>query len=293
MQFIAHNIEFKNGTRTRGESHLLADTLFMQAIRQAIEQYVPTPPTGQRFTAADLACHEGGFSVELARMGFDTLGIDARKENLFKANYVKFNTGLDHLRFALDDVRNLERYGPFDVVFCTGIVYHLDQPADFLKMLYRQTKQVLVLYSFYAPTFDPLYDLRTAYYRLRRTLGMKKPDLIEAYTRLGITLEDRRNTPAYISHYKSARLGLLTRHEGYAGRWYREWDQNSDKAKVESKVEAAYSNHRSFWFTREELTRALYDAGFTQVHEQKAPLGDFHSRFPSSFFGRTLLVAVK
>jgi hypothetical protein len=292
MNFNAHTIELKDGYRTRGEGMLLADTPFMKAIREAIERHVPVRVPGHSWNAVDLACHEGGFSAELARMGFDTLGIDARKENLFKANFVKFHTRLRNLHFVLDDVRNLERYGLFDVVLCTGILYHLDYPAGFLEMLCKQTRHVLILYTFYAPGYDLLYDIGSWYNRLRKKMGMQIPPIFERYARIGITEQEIRDAPAYLSHYKGSKLGPLTRHEGYAGRWYREWDSGSTTEQIEAKARMAYSNSRSFWFTREELARALQDAGFSEVYESKAPLGDFHSRYPSSFFGSRLMIAV-
>lgn len=290
MQFRAHNILLADGRKTRGDSMLLADTIFMQAVGSVIKKYTPRAET---LKAVDLACLEGGFSVELARMGFDTLGIDARKENLINANYVKFTTGLNNLNFVLDDVRNLERYGTFDLVFCTGILYHLDQPSEFLKMLYRQTNHALVLYSFYAPGFDPVHDVKAGFARLAKKLGRKEKPIKEIYARIGITDEDRLSTPGYASHIKGSKLGPLTRNEGYTGRWYREWSKDSSKEKIERKVETAYSNHQSFWFTHKELIRAVRDAGFRSVEEQTIPLGDFHEKFPASFYGRSLLVALK
>ncbi|SKA00904.1 class I SAM-dependent methyltransferase [Sediminibacterium ginsengisoli] len=292
MQFRAHNILLADGRKTRGDNMLLADTVFMQAIRTTIKKQLPQ---AENLKAVDLACLEGGFSVELARMGFDTLGIDARKENLINANFVKFTTGLNNLNFVLDDVRNLERYGTFDLVLCTGILYHLDQPAEFLKMLYRQTRHTLVLYSFYAPGFDLAYDVRSEITRLRKKLrpGRKKKNISEIYQEIGITADERSSTPSYASHIKGTKLGWLTRNEGYAGRWYREWDKDISREKVEGKIQTAYSNHRSFWFTKEELLRAVRDAGFRNVEEQTMPLGDFHEKYPEHFYGRSLLVAMK
>jgi 2-polyprenyl-3-methyl-5-hydroxy-6-metoxy-1,4-benzoquinol methylase len=40
----------------------------------------------------------------------------------------KYHTDLLNLTFTYDDVHNLGNYGVFDVVFCCGVLYHLDAP---------------------------------------------------------------------------------------------------------------------------------------------------------------------
>jgi hypothetical protein len=81
----------------------------------------------------DLACLEGLYAIEFALHGATAVGIEGRETNLAKARFAKEVLALDTLEFALDDVRNLsrERYGPFDVVLCIGIFYHLDTPDLF------------------------------------------------------------------------------------------------------------------------------------------------------------------
>lgn len=81
----------------------------------------------------DLACLEGIYSVEFALKGSKVVGIEAREANIEKARFAKDVLKLPNLDFYQDDVRNLSRdaYGLFDVVFCSGILYHLDAPDVF------------------------------------------------------------------------------------------------------------------------------------------------------------------
>src|SRR5262249_3129060 len=53
--------------------------------------------------------------------------------NVAKASLVKDVLKLDRLNLFQDDVRNLsrEKYGVFDIVICSGILYHLDAPDVF------------------------------------------------------------------------------------------------------------------------------------------------------------------
>lgn len=81
----------------------------------------------------DLACAEGHYAIECAMQGAEAVGIEFREESLAKARFVKDHFHLDRLTFYQDDVRNLskEKYGEFDVVICSGILYHLDTPDVF------------------------------------------------------------------------------------------------------------------------------------------------------------------
>ncbi len=81
----------------------------------------------------DLACLEGHYGIELAMHGAEVVGIELREANLAKARFAKDHLQLDRLTLYQDDVRNLslEKYGQFDVVICSGILYHLDVPDVF------------------------------------------------------------------------------------------------------------------------------------------------------------------
>jgi len=81
----------------------------------------------------DLACLEGGYAIEFARRGIESVGIEIREPNIQKALYASKALNLENVSFYKDDVRNLcsQKYGVFDVVFCSGILYHLDEPDVF------------------------------------------------------------------------------------------------------------------------------------------------------------------
>ncbi|HEX8075986.1 MAG TPA: methyltransferase domain-containing protein [Thermoleophilaceae bacterium] len=93
--------------------------------------------TGKRLGSArvlDLGCNDGGFSLELARLGArEVLAIEGREANLAKAIASRDAEGLTQIEFLHGDARDLsrERHGQFDVVLCLGLLYHLDVPAVF------------------------------------------------------------------------------------------------------------------------------------------------------------------
>jgi len=142
--FTAHNIRLDDGTCTiPDQPWQMQDLPLTKFSRQFLRLAFPAGFTGKRMV--DLGCLEGGYAVEFARDGFDTLGIDVRQSNIENCQRVKAATNLPNLRFACDDVRNLEKYGTFDAIFCCGILYHLDEPRKFAEMMSRACRRVLII----------------------------------------------------------------------------------------------------------------------------------------------------
>jgi 2-polyprenyl-3-methyl-5-hydroxy-6-metoxy-1,4-benzoquinol methylase len=148
-KFSAHNIVLDNGQKTIPENTMvMPDYPWFKAAKRVIETVFPGDKSN--LSIMDLGCYEGGYSVEFARMGLKALGIDVRQSNITLCNQVKKNVALDNLQFIRDDAWNAEDYGVFDIVFCCGLLYHIDQPIKFMRMLSRVAKKVLILQTHYA-----------------------------------------------------------------------------------------------------------------------------------------------
>lgn len=93
---------------------------------QIVSDLVPKP--FKHLRVLDLACCEGQYAVEFALQGAEVVAIEIRDPHLAKTRFVKDHLRLDNLTLFQDDVRNLsrEKYGVFDVVLCSGILYHID-----------------------------------------------------------------------------------------------------------------------------------------------------------------------
>jgi SAM-dependent methyltransferase len=96
---------------------------------------------------ADLGCLHGAYSRAFARAGYQVTGIEARAENIAACRQA---IDLPGLRYIQDDVRNLATHGPFDAVFCCGLLYHLDEPVKFLTLLGQVTRRLLIIQTHYA-----------------------------------------------------------------------------------------------------------------------------------------------
>ncbi len=164
--FSAHNIELAGQERTiPGDDRLLVEFPLSRSMFRTVSALVGAPgdgATGARPRLVDIGCLEGGYTVAFARMGFDAVGIEARATNIAKCRYVAERLDLPNLEFHQADARDIEAYGPFEVAFCCGLLYHLDQPTAFLEALGRSTRRLLVLDTHYAseklPTRPDLAD---------------------------------------------------------------------------------------------------------------------------------------
>lgn len=142
--FTQHNIRLDDGRLTLPEKEeQVGESLRFLALKRLLETIFVGPKNHLRL--ADLGCLEGGYSVAFARMGFSVLGVEVREANIAACNYVKDNTYLPNLTFVQDDAWNIAKYGSFDVMFCSGLLYHLDQPKSFLKLLSSITSKILIM----------------------------------------------------------------------------------------------------------------------------------------------------
>jgi len=148
ISFTAHPIRLRDGSLTIPDStwDMTQHPLFI-ASRAVLMTHFKGRLAGR--SVVDLGCLEGGFAVEFARLGMRATGIEVRSSNFSACEMVREAVGLPDLRFVQDDCWNVANYGHFDVVFCSGLLYHLAEPRRYLNQL-AQTGDVLILDSHYA-----------------------------------------------------------------------------------------------------------------------------------------------
>jgi hypothetical protein len=105
---------------------------------------------------------EGHHSVLLEKMGVrENVAIESRDDNLRKCGRIKEKYGLGRTTFLQ---HNLERLcsgqekpqfnGPFDLVFCLGVLYHVPEPAKALAW-FRSQANTLFLGTHYPEPQEP------------------------------------------------------------------------------------------------------------------------------------------
>jgi SAM-dependent methyltransferase len=154
LEFIAHNIELPDGTRTMPAEPLLRDWGICRSALNTLRLLIPIVDPAAPPRVVDLGCNEGGYALEFALAGYDVTGIEGRRANVDKCEFVAQQFELPNLAFFHDDVRNIKSYGTFDAVFCCGLLYHLDTPIAYLRDLADVTRRVLLLHTHYATPDD-------------------------------------------------------------------------------------------------------------------------------------------
>ncbi|MCU0729811.1 MAG: bifunctional 2-polyprenyl-6-hydroxyphenol methylase/3-demethylubiquinol 3-O-methyltransferase UbiG, partial [Sphingopyxis sp.] len=110
-------------------------------IRAAVDRHFGTdmtmrrPLSGRR--ALDVGCGAGLLCEPLARLGADTVGVDAAAENVAVASAHAAGTGLP-LRYHHGDIADTsfaDPLGRFDVVTSMEVIEHVADPALFLRAL--------------------------------------------------------------------------------------------------------------------------------------------------------------
>lgn len=152
--FTAHNIRLNDGTLTlSADEPSLDESPWFKAAQRTLSLAFNGDVKGKKIV--DLGCLEGGFAAEFARIGMDSLGVEARQCNYNNCQIVKQGLNLPNLNFAHDTVWNLEKYGPFDAVFCCGLLYHLENPRKFIQLMSLLCAKVIIIHTHYA-TVEPI-----------------------------------------------------------------------------------------------------------------------------------------
>ena len=82
----------------------------------------------------DLACGTGSISEEMAKIGYDVIGVDYSDEMLGIALDKKFESGLN-IQYLCQDMRKLDLYGSMDVTICAlDSINHLNSISDVKKV---------------------------------------------------------------------------------------------------------------------------------------------------------------
>src|ERR1700722_3474920 len=87
-RFTAHNIRLDDGTLTKPEAGETIDRHpWFLAAKRILDVTCQGPRNKMRLL--DLGCLEGGYSVEFARLGYRTVGLDVRDANIATCRYVE------------------------------------------------------------------------------------------------------------------------------------------------------------------------------------------------------------
>lgn len=99
-------------------------------------------------TVLELGSLEGGHSFGLARLPNVTrvLAIEGRASSIEKSRFVQQLIGADKISFVEANLENIDLsvYGPFDAVFCVGLLYHVPEPWTLITQCARVSTRLFI-----------------------------------------------------------------------------------------------------------------------------------------------------
>lgn len=150
----AHLFEFAPGvfSVTEDNAQFFKKATGLKVVGEVLLQIAETQVMGHSLAGKrvlDLACGEGGHSIQFAQKGAQVLGVEGRKLYVDRARFAAKALS-QPVEFIQGDVRKLDpQLGKFDVVVFSGILHHLGI-EDFDAMiteLSRLTNDLLLIYT--------------------------------------------------------------------------------------------------------------------------------------------------
>jgi len=128
---------YRNDAFVRYTHRIRIDRLQRFILRFSRSDGQPTPPK-----ALDAGCGFGVYSILLAEAGCDVQGVDINEEEIARAKKWAAARGVGHrVEFRTGDLQTMtNREGAFDLVVCSEVLEHLDQPSLGARNLYRLLK---------------------------------------------------------------------------------------------------------------------------------------------------------
>ncbi len=133
-----YRFDLPDGTQTQRYEDGALDPIHDTRLRMlddALKACWPDGVAGK--SALDIACHQGFFSVELAKRGFAQItAVDARADHVEDVKLITQGIGEERIQAQQCDVHALSSDavgGPFDLVLCFGLLYHLENPIGALR----------------------------------------------------------------------------------------------------------------------------------------------------------------
>ena len=95
----------------------------------------------------DIGCHEGFYSLAMARRGMGVTGVDARDENLGRARFVAQAMGIENVEYREGRVESLlsDLGQTFDLTLFLGVLYHVEDPMRCLRQVAAVTGEMCVI----------------------------------------------------------------------------------------------------------------------------------------------------
>jgi len=157
-----YEFELPDGTRTK--SYLPPGVEKIHATRALLMNRALDAAVGSdcsELTAVDLACHQGWFSMQLAKRRFkEIVGVDGRDEHLADSALVAQALGVGTFRTLKADLEDAKPadIGTYDVTLMLGLLYHLENPVRVLRLARAVTRKTMIIETQVVPHMSGVVD---------------------------------------------------------------------------------------------------------------------------------------
>lgn len=188
------NLSLGGGLCTRPGEPLVASQRMVKLL-QATGDLVSRPLSDLR--VLDLGTQEGVHGIEFARRGARVVTIEGRKKNYRKLDFATRAIGLSNIQNILGDINSIlfdSDLGEFDVIICSGILYHLplrSQPR-ILSYIFDKAKDLVVVDSHFSLENNSTFEyLGKNYFGSAATEfeGVPSADVVEDSVYKSLTIE--------------------------------------------------------------------------------------------------------
>ena len=102
---------------------------------------------GRGLECLDIGCHQGYYSMAMARGGWRVTGMDAREESLAAARFASKAAGLPDIRYKRGRVETLaaDEGRQYDLTLFLGVLYHVEDPMLCLRQVSAVTREMCVI----------------------------------------------------------------------------------------------------------------------------------------------------
>jgi len=144
-----YEFDFGNGLRTSSAIPAAVTQIFqtrLEMVNSAIERHFG--PRLPEISCIDVGCHEGFYSVAMAKKGIPSVtGVDVREANLRRARFVADAMGCPQIAFRQADCEQIraEEVGRHELTLFLGLLYHLENPMLCLRNINSITKELCVV----------------------------------------------------------------------------------------------------------------------------------------------------
>jgi ubiquinone/menaquinone biosynthesis C-methylase UbiE len=95
----------------------------------------------------DIGCHEGFYSLAMARLVRRVAAVDARPENLSRARFVAHAMGIENIEYRQGRVESLaaDQARSFELTLFLGLLYHVEDPMRCLRQVAEVTGELCLI----------------------------------------------------------------------------------------------------------------------------------------------------